>query len=78
MEKKYYGAFGKLITNSIEYADGRTIDEILGGTIYGLEGIRLWTDDCYMITKVGNDFDDYYGQWYQQNNISRWGVHQNG
>lgn len=69
-----YAAVGTVITNKILYTDGSTVDKIMGGVAYGLEGLRLWEDDVTMITNVGLDFDKYYGDWMKNNNMSYLGV----
>ena len=72
--KPLYGAVGAVITNDILYCDGSSITNIKGGSAYALEGLKLWTDDCFMVAKVGLDFEKYYGEWYSNNGIPRTGI----
>lgn len=70
----HYGSVGAVITNKLLYTDGSTRDGLMGGTIYALEGIKFWTDDCFMVSRIGADFDKYYGTWFDQNKIPREGM----
>jgi len=69
-----YAAIGNTITNNILYADGSTVNEIMGGVVYATEGLRLWQDEVGPITNVGTDFDRYYGKWMKDNGLSYKGV----
>ena len=63
---------GYTIINNVRYADGRKIDRVLGGNgIYCLAGMRLFEKDCSLIAAVGEDFDTYYGEWYDRNGLDR-------
>ena len=45
---------------------------MLGGNgIYCLAGMRLFEKDCSLIAAVGEDFDTYYGEWYDRNGLDR-------
>ena len=61
---------GVTITNDITYADGSVTKKQLGGGIFALEGVRLWTDKVLYITNVGPDYEQFYGQWMRENNLS--------
>ena len=72
--KLHYGTSGITILNGIEYYDGRTVgtsikDMSIGGTLYTLEGVKLWTDNCFFVGKAGKDFDSFYGDWFRDNGI---------
>ena len=67
-----YLVTGCAIVNNITYVDGRKVENILGGCgIYAYSGIRMVTDDCAVTVDVGEDFDEYYGEWFDSNYISR-------
>ena len=70
----HYGCVGTAITNKVQYVDGSSIDGLMGGTAYGLEGVRFWTDDCFIVSRNGADFDEYYGEWFDKNKIPREGM----
>ena len=77
--KPYYGTSGITILNGIQYYDGRTVgtsvnDMSIGGTLYTLEGVKLWTDDCFFVGKAGKDFETFYGEWFRENGIPYDGI----
>lgn len=65
---------GLMITNSIAYADGRLVKDILGGSVYALSGIKLYTDEVMPIANVGEDFESFYGEYMEENRFSRKGI----
>ena len=69
-----YAALGNTLTNNIQYTDGSSVNEIMGGVVYAASGLRLWQDEVGMITNVGADYDKYYGQWMKDNNLSYKGI----
>ncbi len=69
-----YGAVGCIITNRIDFTDGSQIDGIMGGTVYGLEGIRFYDESCQLFGNVGDDFERDYGPWMDRNRIPRAGI----
>ena len=63
-------ASGYVIIDDIEYADGKTIKNRLGGgAVFAMSGMKLWTDDVLSVNYVGEDFVDYFGGWFGKNNI---------
>ena len=69
MSKKFM-ASGYVIIDDIEYADGKTIKNRLGGgAVFAMSGMKLWTDDVLSVNYVGEDFVDYFGGWFGKNNI---------
>lgn len=69
-----YLVAGMTITNDIIYADGRRSDKHLGGAIFSLEGARTYTDDLLYVSCVGDDFEEYYGEWMDNNKMKRDGL----
>ena len=68
-------AAGALIVNDIYYADGRSIIGQPGGAvIYAMEGFKFIDDDALLVTGVGEDFDEFYGKWMDDNQLSREGL----
>ena len=65
---------GVTITNDITYADGSMTKQQLGGGLFALEGVRLWTDNVLYITNVGPDYEQYYGAWMRANGMSTEGA----
>lgn len=66
-----YFASGGVITNRLLFADGRVVEDIVGGSaIFALEGIKLWNDSASLIANVGEDFDSFYGEWMRNNKLS--------
>jgi Sugar kinases, ribokinase family len=65
---------GPTIVNDIVFADGTEKKQQLGGSVYCLAGIKLWTDDCLYVSNVGSDFSRFYGEWMDRNRCSRDGL----
>jgi sugar/nucleoside kinase (ribokinase family) len=71
-----YIVLGPSIVNDIEFEDGALKKGIIGGSIFCVAGIKLWTDDCLFISNVGGDFGKYYGEWMDANNCSYAGLNE--
>ncbi len=68
-------AAGSLIVNDIYYADGSSIMGQPGGAvIYAVEGFKLIDDDVLLVACAGEDFDEFYGKWMDDNQLSREGL----
>ncbi len=62
------------VTDEIRFADGKTVKIAGGAGIYALSGMKLWSDEVLLVTGVGQDFKDIYGEWYSKNHISMKGL----
>lgn len=63
------------VTDRITLADGTQKGDLLGGAgSYALCGMKLWTDDTLLVTGVGADYKNLYGNWFQSNDISMAGL----
>lgn len=62
------------IVNDLHYADGRVVNNVLGGGVYCLDGLLPFTNDACYVTVAGPDFEDYYGEWFKANGLSTAGV----
>lgn len=63
------------VTDEIRFADGKTVEKVAGGAgIYALCGVKLWCDDVMLVTGVGRDFEQIYGNWYRENGLSMEGL----
>jgi hypothetical protein len=71
-----YLVLGPSIINDIEFANGSIKKSVIGGSIFCLAGIKMWTDDCLYISNVGGDFKKYYGKWMDDNNCSYSGLNE--
>ena len=71
---KSYLVVGSAITNRLIFTDGRVVEDILGGGIYALEGVRLYTDDVTFVASVGEDYDQYYGEFMRINGLGYEGI----
>ena len=69
-----YLVTGCTLINDMNYPDGSKAEGYLGGTIYTVNGIKPFCDDVLFITTAGPDFDDYFGDYYQKNQLSKDGV----
>lgn len=70
-----YIVVGPTIVNDIIFADGSKSKEHIGGSIFCVEGIKIWEDDCLYVSNVGEDFSRYYGKWMDANHCSYEGLH---
>lgn len=69
MSKKYIAA-GNIMVDDVEFLDGSGNRVQLGGpALFALTGIKLWTDNVTLISNVGVDFDTYFGDWMNTNEI---------
>lgn len=69
-----YIVTGPTIINDIVFADKSKSTCHLGGSIFCVEGIKIWNNDCLYISNVGNDFEKFYGEWMEKNNCSLEGM----
>ncbi|NLL91936.1 MAG: hypothetical protein GX222_05900 [Ruminococcaceae bacterium] len=70
-----YVVSGTFIINKIEFPDGSTIEDIIGGgSFYAYTGIRFAEKDSLIVSAIGEDFEEYYGKWFRDNNISKSGL----
>ena len=53
-----YLALGGIIIDDLVYEDGTTSMGVLGGGgLYAALGSRIWSEDVYMVARVGRDFN---------------------
>lgn len=70
-----YIAEGATITNRLLFLDGRVKENIMGGGgFYAYTALRMCTDDCLFLSSVGEDFDNFYGEWFEKNHCSKEGL----
>ena len=69
-----YLVVGPTIINDIIFADQSRKNQVLGGSIFCVAGIKLWCDDCLYLSNVGEDFDRFYGDWMRANGCSTAGL----
>ncbi|MBR6801393.1 MAG: carbohydrate kinase family protein [Eubacteriaceae bacterium] len=66
---EYIVAGYNMITD-IYYPDGRVIKASPGGSFYSAAGIKMWRDSVAYVGTAGSDFNDYYGKFFSDNEIS--------
>ncbi len=67
-----YLSCGNIMSDMVEHADGTRGAFHLGGpAIFGVEGIRLWEDDCALVCRAGSDWDGPYGAWLSRHGIGK-------
>lgn len=69
-----YAVAGITITGDLLFADGSEKKGTMGGSVYAVEGVRLWTDSVRYLSNAGHDFDSLYGAWFWNNGLTREGV----
>lgn len=65
-----YIVCGPSIVNEVVCADGTERGPLLGGSVFCVAGIRIWTPSCGYVSNVGDDFESFYGSWFTANGIS--------
>ena len=65
-----YIVVGPTIVNDILFADGSRSKGHIGGSIYCLEGVKVWEDSCLYLSNVGKDFSEFYGEWMDANHCT--------
>ncbi|MDR2816548.1 MAG: PfkB family carbohydrate kinase [Proteiniphilum sp.] len=71
-----YLVVGPSIVNDIEFEDGTVKKSVIGGSIFCVAGIKLWTDECIYISNIGRDYKNYYGEWMEDNHCSYSGLNE--
>lgn len=70
MSRNKYVSVGNIMIDDVEFLDGSGNRVQLGGpALFALTGIKLWTDNSNLISNVGIDFDEYFGDWMEVNGI---------
>ena len=69
-----YIVAGPTIINDIIFEDKKEIKAQIGGSIFCVGGIKMWSEDCLYVSNVGPDFDRYYGEWMTTNQCSTKGL----
>lgn len=66
-----YLVAGNIIINDVYYTDGRVRLCQKGGAVsYALYGINCVTEDVLFVGETGKNFDEFYGEWMRDNNLS--------
>lgn len=61
--------------DSVAQADGAITESHMGGpSPFAYGGIRVWDDSVQMLTGVGADYMDYYGDWIKNNDVCTEGI----
>lgn len=60
---------GYTMLNDILFADGSSIQNQLGGSVFSAAGIKLWRDSVAYIGTAGPDFEEHYGPFFRANKI---------
>ena len=69
-----YIAAGLTLLDRIILPDGTALPPKLGGApLYGYSALRMFTDSVTYVTRVGRDYDDFFGPWLRDNNVDRSG-----
>ena len=67
-----YIAAGNVMIDTVIYGDGRDSGVNMGGpSFFALTGMKLWTDSCTLRSNVGEDFHEYFDEWFHQNGVSQ-------
>jgi sugar/nucleoside kinase (ribokinase family) len=70
-----YAAVGFPMPNDIVFRDGRTIKGVMGGgSFYAYSGLKICSDDSIFLAATGDDFEQYFGEWFDRNGCTRDGL----
>ena len=72
MSGKKFVVSGLNMMDKVVLPDGRSSWNLGGIPMYGFAGMRFWTEsseDIAFGARVGKDFMDYYGDWFNANHI---------
>lgn len=73
--KLEYIVSGLNMMDVIRFPDGTTSTPQMGGIpLYGYCGMRPYTRSICYLARVGKDFFDTYGQWFEKNKVDRSGL----
>jgi sugar/nucleoside kinase (ribokinase family) len=70
----HYIVAGPSIVNNICEKQGTTINRIIGGSVYCVAGLLLWTESVLYVSRVGADFDEYFSKWIRNNHVTVEGI----
>lgn len=64
-----------IIGDDLSLPDGTERPGILGGAgTYAAAGMRIWSEHVGIVSGVGEDFEELYGYWFDQNQIDKSGL----
>ncbi len=70
-----YIAIGNVMVDQVRDENGVLGPVYIGGpSFFALCGMRTFSKSVLLQTNVGSDFFDYYGDWFDKNNVSREGI----
>jgi sugar/nucleoside kinase (ribokinase family) len=62
---------GGVLIDDLTFADGRTLDGVLGGAaLYALAGAALWRDDAVLVSGAGRDAEQHILPWMNDAGLS--------
>ncbi len=61
---------GYTMLNDFDLPGGKRLRDVLGGSVFSAAGIRLWRDSVAYIGAAGEDFDRFYGPYFENNGIA--------
>ena len=66
-----YLAASSIITDDVYRIDGVFQKATLGGAgIFAIAGMKVYTDDCVIMSPAGRDFKEVYGPWFRANGLT--------
>lgn len=70
-----YLSCGNIMSDIIVQPSGEKSTRHMGGpAFFALSGIRLWEDDCALVTHTGADWSEDYEKWLDAHHLSKAGV----
>ena len=70
-----YLAIADLLFDTVEFADGAIVGLMLAvRAAFAYSGIRLWTDNCMIVSNAGADYYEHFKNWIETNKIATKGI----
>lgn len=67
-----YLSCGNIMSDIVVQPDGTKSERHMGGpAFFALSGIRLWTEDCKLVTGTGKNYTEDYEKWLDDNEVGK-------
>lgn len=69
MDKIDYFVLTQIITDDIYQSGALVYQNVLGGGVYTVAGMRVWAENVGICSGVGEDFTAMHGKWFGRNDV---------
>lgn len=72
MSKYRYVCSGNIMSDQVQQPDGSLGEPHIGGpALFSYAGVKLYDDNCIILSGVGSDFNELYGEWCKNNGVDQ-------